>query len=234
MLPADTPWVLMTYNGRRQDLFTMAHELGHGIHSQLAAEHTLFHFHATLPLAETASTFGEMLLADRLMKQSASERERADLLFHLLDDAYATIGRQAFFALFEIQAHEMIENGATVDELAEAYLENLKSQFGDSVEVSDEFRWEWVSIPHIFHTPFYVYAYSFGQLLVYSLWRKYQNEGAAFVPLLTSLLAKGGSDTPENILRHSGLGPLDEEFWQAGFEVIRNMLDELGGLLKSA
>ncbi len=99
---------------------------------------------------------------------------KAGLLFHLLDDAYATVGRQAFFAMFEIRAHEMVEQGATVDELAEAYLLNLAEQFGDAVEVGDEFRWEWVSIPHIFHTPFYVYAYTFGQLLVYSLWRQYQ------------------------------------------------------------
>ncbi|MDR2945761.1 MAG: M3 family oligoendopeptidase [Candidatus Adiutrix sp.] len=231
MLPTDLPWVLMTYNGRRQDLFTMAHELGHGLHSQLAKEHNLFHFHATLPLAETASTFGEMLLADRLMKRAASNRERANMLFHLLDDAYATIGRQAFFAMFEIQAHEMIENGATVDELADAYHQNLAEQFADAVDLTDEFRWEWVSIPHIFHTPFYVYAYSFGQLLVYSLWRQYEKEGPAFVPRLTALLAKGGSAPPETILRESGLGPLDEKFWQGGFEVIEKMLTDLKALL---
>ncbi len=227
MLPADTPWVLMTYNGRRQDLFTMAHELGHAIHSQLAAGHNVFHFHATLPLAETASTFGEMLLADRMLKQAESTRERADLLFHLLDDAYATIERQAFFAMFEICAHDMIENGATVDELADAYLQSLAEQFGDAVDLADEFRWEWVSIPHIFHTPFYVYAYSFGQLLVYSLWSLYQRQGPDFVPRFLSLLSKGGSAPPEAILAESGLGPLDRDFWQGGFEVIRQMLTEL-------
>ncbi len=227
MLPADTPWVLMTYNGRRQDLFTMAHELGHGIHSQLAAEHNVFHFHATLPLAETASTFGEMLLADRLLKRAADSRARANLLFHLLDDAYATIGRQAFFALFEIKAHEMIENGATVDELADAYLQNLAEQFQDAISLSDEFRWEWVSIPHIFHTPFYVYAYSFGQLLVYSLWRQYEQQGPDFPPRLIRLLAAGGSASPETILRQSGLGPLNEAFWRGGFDVIRDLLASL-------
>ena len=227
MLPSDTPWVLMTYNGRRQDLFTMAHELGHGIHSQLAAEHNIFHFHATLPLAETASTFGEMLLADRLRKKADGQREKANLLFHLLDDAYATIGRQAFFAMFEVKAHEMVEKGATVDELAQAYLDNLHEQFGDSVEVGEEFRWEWVSIPHIFHTPFYVYAYSFGQLLVYSLWRQYKKEGASFVPRLTNLLAKGGAAKPELIVAESGLGPLDEKFWHGGFDVIASFLEEL-------
>lgn len=227
MLPADTPWVLMTYNGRRQDLFTMAHELGHGIHSQLAGDHNTFHFHATLPLAETASTFGEMLLADRMLRRAESSAERADLLFHLLDDAYATIERQAFFAMFEICAHDMIENGATVDELADAYLNNLATQFGDSIDLADEFRWEWVSIPHIFHTPFYVYAYSFGQLLVYSLWRLYQKQGPAFVPSMVSLLSKGGSAPPEIILAESGLGPLDQDFWQGGFDVIKDLLAEL-------
>jgi len=231
MLPGDTPWVLMTYNGRRQDLFTLAHELGHAVHSQLAGEHNIFHFHATLPLAETASTFAEMLLAGRLKNRARSDRERAGLLFHLLDDAYATIGRQAFFALFEIKAHEMTENGATPHDLAEAYMENLAEQFGGAVEVSPEFRWEWVSIPHFFHTPFYVYAYSFGQLLVYSLWRRYEKEGAAFAPRLTDLLSRGGSAAPETILADSGLGPLDETFWQGGFEVIEGFLEELKGLV---
>ena len=231
MLPGDTPWVLMTYNGRRQDLFTLAHELGHAVHSQLAGDHNIFHFHATLPLAETASTFAEMLLAGRLKSRAGSERERADLIFHLLDDAYATIGRQAFFALFEIKAHELTEQGATAQDLAEAYMENLAEQFGEAVEVSPEFRWEWVSIPHFFHTPFYVYAYSFGQLLVYSLWRRYEKEGAAFAPRLTDLLSRGGSAAPEKILADSGLGPLDETFWQSGFEVIEGFLEELKSLV---
>ena len=227
MMPSEAPWILMTYNGRKQDLFTMAHELGHGIHSQLAAEHNIFQFHATLPLAETASTFAEMLLANRLLKGAPDQKTKANLLFHMLDDAYATIGRQAFFALFEIEAHEMVSKGATVDELAEAYYNNLTNQFQDAVDLNDEFRWEWVSIPHIFHTPFYVYAYSFGQLLVYSLWRIYEKEGPDFAPRLIELLAKGGSDSPENILTQSGLGPLDENFWQGGFEVIKDMLAEL-------
>jgi oligoendopeptidase F len=99
------------------------------------------------------------------------------------------------------------------------------------VEVSPEFRWEWVSIPHFFHTPFYVYAYSFGQLLVYSLWRRYEQEGAAFVPRLTELLSPGGSAAPEAILAASGLGPLDETFWQSGFEVLEGFLDELKSLV---
>ncbi|MDR1309057.1 MAG: M3 family oligoendopeptidase, partial [Deltaproteobacteria bacterium] len=222
-VPGQTPWVLANFTGQRHDLFTLAHELGHAVHSQLAAGLNVFEFHSALPLAETASTFGEMLLTRRLMGK-AGEREREDLGFALLDDAYATVGRQAFFSLFEVQAHEMISRGATPDELAEAYLANLAEQFAGSVEVGDEFRWEWVSIPHFFHVPFYVYAYSFGQLLVYSLWRLYESQGPAFVPRMKAILAKGGSASPETILSQAGLGPLDDDFWLGGFEVIEGFI----------
>jgi oligoendopeptidase F len=118
----------------------------------------------------------------------------------------------------------MIVGGATTDELSRAYLENLAKQFGDSVEISEEFQYEWISIPHFFHSPFYVYAYSFGQLLVYSLWRVYEREGSAFVPKLMEILAKGGSQSPENILKAAGVGPLNEDFWHGGFEVIESFL----------
>jgi oligoendopeptidase F len=224
--PGAAPWVLMSFNGQRQDLFTLAHELGHAVHSQLAGVNNVFHFHSSLPLAETASTFGEMLLAQRLAQQAQTEEERDALRFHLLDDAYATVGRQAFFALFEIEAHDLVEAGATADELAEAYWRNISEQFGDSLELSEEFRWEWVSIPHFFHTPFYVYAYSFGQLLVYSLWRVRQRQGPEFVPRFKALLARGGSASPEAILAEAGLGPLDDDFWASGFEVIESFLPD--------
>ncbi|MDR1486987.1 MAG: M3 family oligoendopeptidase [Deltaproteobacteria bacterium] len=226
-VPKEIPWVLMNYNGRRQDMFTLAHELGHAVHSQLACGQNFFHFHSSLPLAETASTFAEMLLAKRLMDTAADAAHKEDLAFHILDDAYATVGRQAGFALFEVQAHDMISRGATADELSDAYLQNLAEQFGDSVQLSEEFRWEWVSIPHFFHSPFYVYAYSFGQLLVYSLWKIYLRQGADFVPKLTSLLSKGGSASPEDIIASAGLGPLDDDFWAGGFDVIQTLLPQV-------
>ncbi len=172
--PKLTPWVLLNYQGRAEDVATMAHELGHAIHAMLASEHSIFTFHSSLPLAETASTFGEMMLVDRLLAEESDEAVRRDILFRQVDDAYATIQRQAFFALFEKQAHEMVQQNASVDEMAAAYLENLKDQFGDAVELGDEFRWEWVSIPHIYDSPFYVYAYAFGQLLVLALYRQFQ------------------------------------------------------------
>jgi oligoendopeptidase F len=222
-----TPWVLVNYQGRPDDVATMAHELGHAIHAMLAAHHSLFTFHSSLPLAETASTFGEMVLIDNLLAEESDENVRRDLLFRQVDDAYATIMRQAFFALFERQAHEMIQAGATVDELADAYIENLRVQFGDVVELSDEFRWEWVSIPHIYEVPFYVYAYTFGQLLVLSLYQQFKAEGESFKPRYLKILAAGGSDAPARILTEAGIDIYSAKFWQGGFDVITGMLDQL-------
>ena len=135
--------------------------------------------------------------------------------------------RQAQFAIFERQAHEMVQHGATVDELSEAYVENLRHQFGDAIEVSDEFRWEWVSIPHIYHTPFYVYAYTFGQLLVLSLYQQFKVEGNAFKPRYLDLLSAGGSKSPEKILSDAGINMHNASFWQGGFDVIRGLIDQL-------
>lgn len=225
--PRMTPWVLTNYQGKASDMATLAHELGHAIHSMLASEHSAFTFHASLPLAETASTFGEMMLVDRLLATETSEDVRRDLLFRQVDDAYATIQRQSFFALFEREAHDMIQNGANVDELAAAYMENLKSQFGDAVEVSDEFRWEWVSIPHIYQVPFYVYAYAFGQLLVFSLYQQYQQEGESFKPRYLKILSTGGSAAPAQVLADAGIDIASEAFWQGGFDVIDGLVKRL-------
>ena len=225
--PDLTPWVLLSYQGKAEDVATMAHELGHAIHSMLASNHSVFTFHASLPLAETASTFGEMMLVDRLLAEETSDAVRRDLLFRQIDDAYATIQRQSFFALFERQAHEMTDKGASVDELAEAYLKNLKEQFGDSIEVTDEFRWEWVSIPHIYQVPFYVYAYAFGQLLVFSLYKQFKQEGEAFKPRYLKILSTGGSKAPVDVLAEAGIDIRQASFWQGGFDVIDELVKQL-------
>ncbi len=230
ILPSLTPWVLLNYQSRPDDVATMAHELGHAVHSMLAADHSLFTSLASLPLAETASTFGEMLLVDRLLAQETDESVRKELLFRQVDDAYATILRQAFFALFERQAHEMISNGASVDDLANAYMENLKAQFGDAVDVSEEFRWEWVSIPHFYQVPFYVYAYAFGQLLVLALYQQYQIEGESFKPRYLKILSAGGSEAPVKVLAEAGIDIYQAEFWQGGFDVIKGLVERLEAL----
>ncbi len=228
--PDLTPWVMLNYQAKADDVSTMAHELGHAIHGMLAADHSIFTFHSNLPLAETASTFGEMVLVDHLLKYETDENVRRDILFGQIDGAYGTIMRQAFFALFERQAHQMIQKGASVDDLAEAYLQNLKSQFGDAVEVSDEFRWEWVSIPHIYDVPFYVYAYTFGQLLVLSLYQQYKREGQSFIPRYTKILATGGSKAPVKVLSEAGIDVYDASFWQGGFDVLKGLISELEAL----
>ena len=229
-LPEMTPWVLLNYQSRARDVATMAHELGHAIHAMLAAHHSTFTFHSSLPLAETASTFGEMMLTDRLLADESDEDVRRDILFKQVDDAYATIMRQSYFALFEKQAHEMVVNNASVDEIATAYMENLKEQFGDSLELSDEFKWEWVSIPHIYHTPFYVYAYAFGQLLVLSLYKQFKEEGEAFKPKYLKILSAGGSETPAKILGEAGIDIESAEFWQGGFDVVEGLVKQLEAL----
>jgi oligoendopeptidase F len=228
--PELTPWVKLNYQGKADDVATMAHELGHAIHAMLASHHSVFTFHSSLPLAETASTFGEMMLIDRLLAEEKDEAVRRDMLFRQVDDAYATIQRQAYFALFEKQAHEMVSQNASVDELSAAYMENLKKQFGEAVEISDEFKWEWVSIPHIYHTPFYVYAYAFGQLLVFSLYKQFKAEGEAFKPRYVKILKAGGSEAPAKILGEAGIDIRSEKFWQGGFDVIHELIDQLENL----
>ncbi len=228
--PELTPWVMLNYQGKAGDVSTMAHELGHAIHSLMADEHNIFTQHACLPLAETASTFGEMMLTDLLLERETDEGVRQDLLFAQLDDAFATIIRQIYFAIFEKEAHEMIINDASVDELCDAYLANLKEEFGDAVEVSDEFKYEWVSIPHIYATPFYVYAYAFGQLLVFALYKRYQEEGESFKPKFMRILSAGGSVAPVELLKEVGIDVTTAEFWQGGFDVISGLVDKLEAL----
>lgn len=230
VLPEMTPYVLVNYQGSARDMATMAHELGHAIHAMMASHHGAFTFHSSLPLAETASTFGEMMFTDKLLAAEKNKAVRRDILFKQVDDAYATIMRQSYFALFEKQAHEMIQKNASVDELSAAYLENLKEQFGDAVELSDEFKWEWVSIPHIYHTPFYVYAYAFGQLLVFSLYQQFKAEGESFKPKYMKILAAGGSEAPEKILAEAGVNIRDPKFWQGGFDALAKLVGELENL----
>ena len=150
-----------------------------------------------------------------------------ELLFKQMDDSYATIMRQSYFAIFEQQAHEMVQKHASVDEISDVYFETLKQQFGDALDISDEFRWEWVSIPHIYHTPFYVYAYSFGQLLVFSLYQQFKVEGQAFKPRYIKLLSSGGSKSPAKILSEAGIDMHSASFWQGGFDVIRRLVEQL-------
>lgn len=225
--PAMTPYVLLNFDGRTRDVSTLAHEFGHAIHSMLASGLPITVSHAPLPLAETASVFAEMLLNERLMGRM-SKAEKRLLLAEQIDDMYATIMRQAYFTLFEIDAHRAIgEQNATIDQVSEIYKDNLAEQLGDSISVSEEFQWEWVYIPHFYHTPFYCYAYSFGNLLVLSLYQQYRREGESFVPRYLSILGAGGSRKPEELLAEAGIDITSAQFWQQGFDLVREKVHQL-------
>lgn len=228
--PDYTPWLHQSYTGKLRDVSTLAHELGHAVHSLMASEHSLLTQHAALPLAETASTFGEMILVDHMLELDPSPDVQRELLFRGMDDHYATILRQAYFALFEREAADLIESGATEEDLSRAYLANLREQFGEAVDVSDDFRYEWIVVPHFQHVPFYVYAYTFGQLLVLSLYQQYRTEGETFKPRYLQILAAGGSDSPERILQRAGIDMRSSAFWQGGFDVVAASLAKLQAL----
>jgi oligoendopeptidase F len=227
--PKITPYVLVNFTGKSRDVFTLAHEIGHAIHSISASDKSILVSDASLPLAETASTFSEMLLYDKL-SETVSKHEKKTILSEKIDDFYATIGRQSFFTLFEIEAHRQIANSTTVDEISKTYLKNLNEQFGNSVKVSEDFRIEWGCIPHFHHAPFYCYAYAFGNLLALSLFQRYKKEGKGFAPTYIEILSAGGTKKPEKLLRESGMDITKPRFWQDGFDYIQEQVKELSKL----
>ena len=230
--PSLTPYVMLNFTGEARDIATMAHELGHAVHAMMAEEHNVFTFHSTLPLAETASVFGERIFSDALMASETSTSVKQSLLINQLDDIYATVMRQAYFVAFERTAHDMVAQGATTNDLASAYMTLLRQQFGKSLRVPQEFQWEWLTIPHLYASPFYCYAYSFGNLLVLALYRMYQEQGGAFVPKYLDLLAAGGSKAPQAILAEVGVDMNSHAFWQSGFDAISGMVDQLEGTMR--
>jgi len=229
LTPKITPYVLVNFTGKSRDVFTLAHELGHAVHSQAAQDRSILVQDAPLPLAETASTFSELLLYDNL-SDKISDNEKKIMLAEKIDDLYATIMRQSFFTIFEVDAHKQIGEGTTIDGISKTYLQNLKEQFGNSVSLSDDFAIEWSCIPHFYHTPFYCYAYSFGNLLALSLFQRYKKEGKDFVPAYMSILAAGGSKKPEKLLAEYGFDIRSPKFWQEGFDYVNEQVKVLASL----
>jgi oligoendopeptidase F len=229
LTPKITPFVLVNFTGKSRDVFTLAHELGHAVHSEAAQDRSILVQDAPLPLAETASTFSELLLYDNISSK-ITDNEKKIMLSEKIDDLYATIMRQSFFTIFEKDAHEQIGQGTTIEEISKTYLKNLKEQFGNSITVSDDFSIEWSCIPHFYHTPFYCYAYSFGNLLALSLFQRYKKEGKEFESDYIDILAAGGSKKPEDLLDEHNLDIRSPKFWQEGFDYIKTQVKELESL----
>lgn len=223
----ETPFILLNHTGTLRDLFTMMHEFGHGIHGVLACEQNNLNYDTAIPMAETASIFGEMMLGDRLLKEVSDAEEKKEILMHLLDDQYASIVRQAYFVLFEKYAHEKIPQGITKDELDLSYMDFLREQFGKKMDLPGDFAHEWNYIPHIHASPFYCYAYTWGNLLVLALYQMYKEEGESFVGKYRTLLSSGGCASPAELLSALDVDPEDKTFWQKGFDIIREEVKEL-------
>jgi len=221
------PYIMLNHTDGLRDVFTLAHEFGHGVHDSFATEkQSHLERHASLTICETASVFSEMLLAHKLLNESKNKEEKKQLLVELLDNQYATISRQAYFVLFEKYAHEHIPKGITKEELDNYYGTLLKEQFGN-MQIPEVFKHEWNYIPHIHNSPFYCYSYAWGNLFVLSLYDMYKKEGNSFVEKYIDLLSAGGSDSPNNLMKKLGINAESEEFWQRGFNIIKEEIEEL-------
>ena len=223
--PDIKPYVLLNFMGRPRDVMTLAHELGHAIHDMYASKQTLFNYFPILPLAETASVFSEMIVTDKLLKEETNKKERQALLTEKLEDIFATSHRQNMFSSFEHVVHDKISDSIlSTDELKKLYKEELKTMFGNSVEFTPEYEWEWATIPHIFEWPFYVYAYNFGNLLVMALYEQYKESPDTFPTKLKEVLSCGGAKSPKDILKIVKADITKEAFWEKSLSYIEGLL----------
>ncbi len=226
------PYVLLNYTGNPRDVATLAHELGHGVHNCLTGGQNLFHYHAPLPFAETASVFGEMLLTRHLLERETDRGTKIALLCAKLEDIIATTFRQNALTRFELAAHRRRGEGLlSAEDYAELWWEENARLFGNSIEMIEPYRWGWSYISHFIHARFYCYSYVFGELLVLALYHRYQQGGQDFVPKYLDLLRAGGSAPPRELLRPFGIDLTAPNFWQQGYDLVAGLLTELRSLL---
>jgi len=229
--PSAHPYVLMNYQGRPRDVMTLAHELGHGVHQVLAAKNGALMAPTPLTLAETASVFGEMLTFKRLLAQTGSVRQRQALLAGKVEDMINTVVRQIAFYSFERAIHTERRNGElTAKRIGEIWLSVQGESLGPAIDIRPGYENFWMYIPHFIHSPFYVYAYAFGDCLVNSLYAVYENAQAGFAERYLAMLAAGGTKHYSELLKPFGLDAKDPKFWDGGLSVISGMIDELEGM----
>ena len=227
-IPSAHPYVFMNYEGRIRDVQTLAHELGHGVHQFLSRKQGILQSGTPLTTAETASVFGEMLVFRKLLENLESPEEKMALLVGKIDDTIATVFRQISMNRFEDRIHRARreEGELTSDRFSELWMETQTPVYGDSVTLTDNYRLWWSYIPHFIHTPGYVYAYAFGELLVLALYQEYLNSENGFNDAYMAMLEKGGSDWPSNLMAGLGVDITDETFWNRGLDAIDSLIGE--------
>ena len=227
------PYVFMTYMNRMDDVMTLAHELGHGVHGSFSRAQTQFNFSGTLPMAELASIFGEMLVFESLVDK-ADRKDKLALYAEKIEGIFASVFRQASMFRFERDCHSKrrAEGELTPEEFGELWQKNLGHMFGDSIELGEQHSRWWSYVGHFIFAPFYVYAYSFGELLVLSLFEIAKKEGPGFASKYVDLLKLGGARSPKELMETVGVDLNSREFWQGGFDVIEKMVSTFEGLWK--
>ena len=226
--PSAHPYVLMNYQGKPRDVMTLAHELGHGVHQVLAAKNGALMAPTPLTLAETASVFGEMLTFKRLLAQTTSGKQRQALLAGKVEDMINTVVRQIAFYSFERAVHTERRNGElTAERIGEIWLSVQGESLGPAIDIRPGYESFWMYIPHFIHSPFYVYAYAFGDCLVNSLYAVYEHAQEGFAERYLAMLAAGGTKHYSELLKPFGLDARDPKFWDGGLSVIAGMIDEL-------
>ncbi|MGM0589974.1 MAG: M3 family oligoendopeptidase [Bacteroidota bacterium] len=234
-VPSVHPYVLVNYDGNVRDVQTVAHELGHGVHQYLSRDQGLFEADTPLTTAETASVFGEMLVFQDLMRSLDDPKEQLALLVRKIDDTIATVYRQISMNRFENRMHNARREQGELssDQFASMWRETQEALYGDSVTLTEEYDIWWSYIPHFLHTPGYVYAYAFGELLVLALYEAYQESEDGFADKYMDMLAAGGSDWPENIVSKVGLDITDSNFWKKGITAVEQMIEKAEQLAES-
>ncbi len=230
-VPSAHPYVLLNYMGKPRDVMTLAHELGHGVHQVLAAGQGALMAPTPLTLAETASVFGEMLTFRSLLAKTKDVAERRAMLAGKVEDMLNTVVRQIAFYLFERKLHTARAEGElTSDQICELWMSVQAVSLGPSVKLGEGYETFWAYIPHFIHSPFYVYAYAFGDCLVNSLYSVYQNSDESFVQKYFDMLSAGGTKHHSELLAPFGLDAKDPDFWSKGLSVVESLIDELEAL----
>lgn len=227
-VPSAHPYILMNYTDKLRDVMTLAHELGHGLHQYLARPVGYFQCDTPLTTAETASVFGEMLTFHRLQEIYPEPRARLALLCSKIEDGFATVFRQVVLTRFEQSLHKARQERGelTMEQINELWMDANRPMYGKAVKLTDGYACWWLYIGHFIRSPFYCYAYAFGELLVLALVEKYRQEGEAFVPRYLELLAAGGSESPDGLLARLGVDVTDAGFWEMGLKLLGKMVDQ--------